>query len=229
MDFNKFSKIILNNKKLILALAIINFVGFLYGIYYYWHQLNATPFYLWIFTLDSPLAVLLFVLVSYFLYYDKKIPQWLLLLAIAGLVKYGLWTALVIVLFWDYFFAASPVIYSINFPLHIGMVLEAMVLIARLRPRMSDLAVVLLFFLINDILDYFFGTLPLLPSNMYNNYLLAESIFMTAMLPLILYWKTKSLPKDPITALQKEGRKLKGLSRRRLKKEIYKHLLKDVE
>ena len=61
MDFNKFSKMILDNKKLILALAIINFVGFLYGIYYYWHQLNATPFYLWIFTLDSPLSVLLFV------------------------------------------------------------------------------------------------------------------------------------------------------------------------
>lgn len=191
MDFSKFSKIILNNKKLILALAIINFAGFFYGLYYYNYQLSATPFYLWIFTLDSPLPVLLFVLVAYFLYYGKKIPQWLLFLVIAGLIKYGFWTALVILLFSDYFFAAAPVIYSINFPLHIGMVVEGLVLIARLRPRMSDLAVVLLFFLINDILDYFFGTLPLLPSNAYNSYLLAESLFVTIVMPLILYWMRK--------------------------------------
>ncbi len=39
----------------------------------------------------------------------------------------------------------------------------------------------------------------------------------------------KPLPKDPIKALQKEGEKLKGLSRVRLKKEIYKQALKDVK
>ncbi len=39
----------------------------------------------------------------------------------------------------------------------------------------------------------------------------------------------KPLPKDPIKALQREGLKLRGLSRQRLKKEIYKHALKDVK
>lgn len=39
----------------------------------------------------------------------------------------------------------------------------------------------------------------------------------------------KPLPRDPVQALQKEGEKLKGLSRRRLKKEIYKQALKDVK
>ncbi|MBI2076633.1 MAG: DUF1405 domain-containing protein [Candidatus Aenigmarchaeota archaeon] len=189
MGFTRFSESILQNKRLLVSLAIINFTGFLYGIYYYWHQLVATPFYLWIFTLDSPLSVLLFVFVSYFLYYNKKMPQWLLFLAIMGLVKYGFWTALVIIMFRDYFFAVSPVIYSINFPLHIGMILEGMILTARLRPRMSGLAVVLLFFLINDILDYFFGTLPRLPSNAYNGYLLIESFAMTTILPLVFYWQ----------------------------------------
>lgn len=39
----------------------------------------------------------------------------------------------------------------------------------------------------------------------------------------------KPLPKDPIKALQKEGEKLRGLRRGRLKKEIYKQALKDVK
>jgi len=39
----------------------------------------------------------------------------------------------------------------------------------------------------------------------------------------------KPLPKDPIREMQKEGEKLKGLSRHKLRKEIYKQALKEVE
>lgn len=178
------------NRQLIVALAIINFVGFLYGIYYYNYQLGITPVYLWIFTLDSPLPVLLFVFVAYFLYYSKKMPQWLLFLTIVGLVKYGLWTALVIILFRDYFFGFAPLIYAINLPLHIGMVLEGAVLVTKLKPKIFDFAIVLTFFLINDIMDYFFGTLPTIPSA-YNSYLLVESIAVTILLPILLYMRKK--------------------------------------
>jgi len=186
MNFKKFSESILKNKQRLVALAIINFVGFLYGLYYYNYQLSATPFFLWIFTLDSPLPVLLFVFVAYFFYYNKKVPQWLLFLTIIGLIKYGLWTDIVIVLFWDYFFGFAPFIYAINLPLHAGMVLEGAVLATKLKPRFHDLIAVLAFFLINDTLDYFFGTLPTIPS-MYNNYLLAESIAVTIILPILFY------------------------------------------
>ncbi len=190
MKFSRFSSSLLQNKQLLIALAIINFVGFLYGIYYYNYQLSATPFYLWIFTLDSPLPVLLFVFVAYFLYCNKKVPQWLLFITIIGLIKYGFWTALVILLFFDYFFGFAPFIYAINLPLHAGMILEGAVLTARLRPRISDLAIVLVFFLINDILDYFFGTLPVIPKT-YNSYLMVESIAVTILLPILLYLRKK--------------------------------------
>lgn len=192
MNFKKFSESILANKRLIVSLAIINFVGFLYGIYYYHYQLSITPFYLWIFTLDSPLPVLLFVFVSYFLYYNKKMPQWLLFLVIVGLIKYGFWTALVIILFRDYFFGFAPLIYALNLPLHIGMMLEGAVLTVKLKPKILDLGIVLAFFLINDILDYFFGTLPIIP-NTYNSYLLIESLAVTVAVPLILYWRKSGL------------------------------------
>lgn len=190
MSFKALSEKILSGKRLLLALAIINFAGFLYGIYYYNYQLGITPVWLWLFTLDSPLPVLLFAVVAYSLYYGKKVPQWLLFLTIVGLVKYGFWTALVIVLHWDYFFSYAPLIYALNLPLHAGMVLEGAVLAARLKPKGRDLAIVLAFFLINDILDYFFGTLPIIPSA-YNNYLLAESVVMTIGLPVALYLRKK--------------------------------------
>lgn len=191
MDFKKFSELILKNKQFLVALAIINFVGFMYGIYYYNYQLSITPIYLWIFAVDSPLPVLLFVFVSYFFYYNKKVPQWLLFATIIGLVKYGFWTALVILLFFDYFFGFAPVIYAINLPLHAGMVLEGFVLTAKLKPRIRDLIIVLAFFLVNDVLDYFFGTLPIIP-NTYNSYLLMESLAVTIILPIVFYFKKKS-------------------------------------
>jgi len=189
-SFNELSKNILSNKRLLIALAIINFVGFLYGIYYYHYQLSITPFYLWVFTMDSPLPVLLFVFVAYFLYYNKKVPQWLLFLTVVGLIKYGFWTALVILLFFDYFFGFAPFIYAINLPLHIGMILAGAVLTTKLKPKFPDLIVILAFFLINDTLDYFFGTLPIIPK-MYNDYLLVESLATTISLPIVLYFRKR--------------------------------------
>jgi len=191
MNFPEINSI-LQNKRLLVALAIINFVGFLYGVYYYNYQLSITPAYLWIFTLDSPLPVLLFVFVAYFLYYNKPVPQWLLLITIVGLIKYGFWTVLVILLFRDYFFGFAPFIYALNLPLHAGMIIEGVLLATRLRPGIRDMAIILAFFLTNDILDYFFGTLPIIPAT-HNVYLLAESLAATIVLPLVLYTRRNKL------------------------------------
>ncbi len=188
MDFNAFSRRILSSKRLLVALAMINLAGFAYGIYYYSHQLSLTPFYLWIFTIDSPFPVLLFVAVAYFLYHGRNVPQWLLFLAVVGLIKYGFWTALVIFLFRDYFFGFAPFVYALNLPLHIGMIAEGLVLATMLKPRTADMLVVVAFFLLNDVLDYFFGTLPVIPGT-YNDYLLAESIAASILIPAWLFLK----------------------------------------
>ncbi|MFH0948906.1 MAG: DUF1405 domain-containing protein [Candidatus Aenigmatarchaeota archaeon] len=179
---------IFSNRNWLLLLAIINFIGFTYGIYYYYPQISVTPAYLLIFTLDSPLPVLLFGIICLVLYFKKQPPGTLVFLCIVGMIKYGLWTALVILLFWDYFFAMSPVIYSMNFPLHIGMIIEGIVLSYKLKSRTSSFVFVLLFFLANDILDYFFSTLPFIPSK-YNTYLLYESLVVTLAVPTLLFWK----------------------------------------
>ncbi len=188
MDFAALSDRILSDRRFLIALAIINLIGFVYGIHYYSQQLSVTPMYLWVFTLDSPLPVLAFAFIAYLFYSGKKVPQWLLFLAIVGLVKYGFWTELVIFLFRDYFFAAAPVIYAMNLILHIGMIAEGAVLISRLNPKSSDMLVVLAFFLLNDILDYFFGTLPIIPGT-YNDYLLIESVAASIAIPAVLFLK----------------------------------------
>ena len=113
---------ILESRKLVLA--IINLAGFLFGICYYWHQLSTSPFYLWIFIIDCPLYVVLFALICFLLYEKREVSEWLRFLTAVGLIKYGLWTGIVIILYRDYFFAANPLLYALLFPLHIGMILE---------------------------------------------------------------------------------------------------------
>ena len=88
--------------------------------------------------------------------------EFLVFVSFIGLIKYGLWTALVLVMFWPSFYAADPLIYSLNLPLHIGMIAEGVVLYAALKPRKIDVAAAALFFVVNDILDYFIvGSIPI--------------------------------------------------------------------
>ncbi len=179
---------IFDYKKILLFLVLVNIVGFIYGIYFYYYQLIETPFYLWVFVLDSPIPVLLFALIGIYFLLNKKIPQILVLLSFFGLVKYGIWTVLVLLLFWKEFMLASPFIYSLNLPLHIGMIVEALSLKRFLQPTKKQVLAAFLFFFINDILDYFFGTLPYIPR--VPDYLFIESIAVTFTISLYLYYKS---------------------------------------
>ncbi len=178
------AKKMLSDKRWLIALFAINLLGFIYGIYYYRYQLSITPKHLWIFTLDSPLPVLLFAAVCAFLYLRKNPPQWLILMSFIGLIKYGVWTDIVIYLFRDYFFSANPLIYSLNFPLHFGMILEGLLLLRFLKPKISDIVFVGGFYLVNDYLDYFLGNVTLIPTG-HHTFLMIESFAMTTILIII--------------------------------------------
>ncbi len=156
-------KIFLDSGKWLVSLFLINLAGFLFGIYYYSYQLSITPFWAWIFIIDCPLYVLLFSALCLMKLKSRAVPGWLLFITSVGLVKYGLWTGLVIWLYSGHFFAVSPVLYSLLFPLHIGMILEGLVLLPHLRAKAAQTVPVLFWFLLNDFLDYFAGTLPLIP------------------------------------------------------------------
>lgn len=181
---NDISERILSDPYWLSSLAVINFIGFFYGIYYYSYQLSITPAHLWIFTIDSPLPVLLFAAVCALLYLRKSPPQWLILFAFFGLVKYGVWTDIVIFLFRDYFFAIDALTYSMNVPLHFGMILEGLLLVRLLKPRISNIIFVGGFYLVNDCLDYFLGNVALIPEG-YHTFLMIESFAMTITLVMI--------------------------------------------
>ena len=178
---DKFSERNLGDPSWLLSLAAINFIGFFYGVYYYSYQLSLTPAYFWIFTIDSPLPVLLFAGVCAFLFARKTPPQWLILFSFFGLVKYGVWTNIAIYLFRDYFFAIDALTYSLNVPLHLGMILEGLLLIRLLAPKISDIVFVSGFYLVNDYLDYFIGTVTMTPEG-HHTFLMIESFAMTLLL-----------------------------------------------
>lgn len=178
---NELSEKLLGDPYWLSAFFVINVIGFFYGIYYYSYQLSFTPAYLWIFTIDSPLPVLLFAGICAFLYFRKIPPQWLVLFSFFGLIKYGVWTNIVIFLFRDYFFAIDALTYSMNVPLHLLMIFGGFILIRFLKPRISDIIFVGGFYLVNDYLDYFMGNVTLVPEG-YHTFLMIESFAMTFLL-----------------------------------------------
>lgn len=87
----------------------------------------------------------------------KEPPQWLVAIGTAMLIKYGIWTVIVLGAYWSIFYASSPFIYSINLPLHAGMVAEGILLAGFVRKKSLNLILPLSFLLANDFLDYSIG------------------------------------------------------------------------
>lgn len=190
MILQDISNLFLKNKILAVLLIVINLAGTVYGFYYYQQQFLETPFYLWLFIPDCPLYTLLFAVVIFLYVFKKKTNAFLTVLTAFGLIKYGLWTVTTILLYSNYFFAVNPLMYSILFFLHAGMILESFVLIPLIR-RINILPI-FLWFLLNDFSDYFaFGTIPhpipFIDSNPI--FLILESFFVTIVLSLLFFKK----------------------------------------
>ena len=183
-------KIFLESKKWLVSLFLVNLAGFIFGIYYYYYQLSITSLWSWVFIIDCPLYVLLFAVICALKLKNKSIPDGFYFLTSLGLIKYGLWTGLVIWLYSGHFFSISPILYSLLFPLHIGMILEGVVFFPHFKVKPKCALIVLFWFLLNDVLDYFFGTLPLIPET-FTNLLMWESFIATLVLASLIFSLSK--------------------------------------
>lgn len=183
-------KLFLTSRKWLASLFAVNLVGFMIGLSYYTYQLSVTPGWLWVFVIDCPLYVLLFGIICLRRLKNLEIPSWLHYLTSVGLIKYGFWTGLVIWLHFDYFFGFAPLVYALLFPLHIGMILEGIALIPWIKNNPWHIPPVLGWFLLNDWLDYFQGTLPLIPET-HHTFLMWESILATLILTGAIYLITR--------------------------------------
>ncbi len=139
---------------------LINIVGIAYGFYYYRLDLQEFPAYLWIILADSPIAVLFFSLFLTLFLLGKR-NGLIEALAFFGGVKVGFWTVFIILLYNSYFL--QPLYFSWYFSLlvlHLGMVLETIVMVPIMKISRTHVMLASAFYLLNDIADYFFNLVP---------------------------------------------------------------------
>ncbi|GFN22723.1 DUF1405 domain-containing protein [Thermanaeromonas sp. C210] len=138
----------------------INFLGSLYGYYWYREQLAATPRIWWVFTPDSPLSTSLFTLALALALKGKENP-FLRLLAAAGVIKYGLWAAVVIT---DYWLKGGPVepLEAMLFLSHLGMALEGFIFVHHWPAGFRQVLGIGIWLGLNDYVDYALGWHPYL-------------------------------------------------------------------
>ena len=151
-------------------IGLVNLVGIAYGFYYYLPQFAATPWYLWIFVPDSPLAVL-WAELALILWWVRRHVGVLDALAFIGNVQVGLWTVYVLLAYADNFGTYRLNLNTILLFAHAGMALLALIYVhglrkeRRVRAGPARLAIVLgtLYYLVNDALDYFGPTFRVAP------------------------------------------------------------------
>jgi len=158
---------ILNRRWLLWLAVLVNLAGFAYGIYYYWWQLAATPWYLLPFVPDCPLYAGMAAL-CLVIYAAGRRPAWLFFLTSVGLVKYGIWTVTVIVL-GSYAFLAGPMAttYLGLAATHVLLALEVLLFLPLVRRvGLREVALALGVMFLWDYSDYFWGTHPGMPPEM---------------------------------------------------------------
>ena len=85
----RLSEFFLRRRPLLWLILAVNFLPALYGFYWYKRQLQGTPWYLWLFTPDCPLAALMMaVALGLFLLWGKR-RTWYHTLTYTTLLKYG--------------------------------------------------------------------------------------------------------------------------------------------
>ncbi|WP_254769274.1 DUF1405 domain-containing protein [Salinilacihabitans rarus] len=132
----------------------VNLAGTAFGFWYYSSQFATTPAIMWPWVPDSPFATLLIALAIASWKLGRERP-WLTALAFFGNVILGLWTPYTLLAFADAYDYLHPAMYQFLFWSHLAMVVQALVL-----HRITDfpvwaVAVALLWYWSNLVVDYF--------------------------------------------------------------------------
>ncbi|TCS84153.1 DUF1405 domain-containing protein [Tepidibacillus fermentans] len=146
----------------ILTLIVINFLGSIYGFYWYKYQLLETPKKWLIFVPDSPTSSTFFTLFLIFYYFRKKSP---LIEAMASITsfKYGIWA--VVMILWGALARDSSLIKILTIQSitwsdvmlmgsHLGMALEAILFFKKYSYGIISVLLIAVWTLFNDYIDY---------------------------------------------------------------------------
>jgi uncharacterized membrane protein YpjA len=149
---------LLGNRSILYLLLIVNFLGTVYGYYWYRFQLVDTPPKFLAFVPDSPTASLFFVFVLIAFILGKNWPL-MEALAIVTLVKYGIWAVVMngLVL------GISGELDGVSLMLmlsHGAMAVQGILYAPFYRFKMWHLVVTGIWTLHNDVIDYVFFMMP---------------------------------------------------------------------
>lgn len=153
---------IIEEKYFLWGLIFVNIVAVFAGINYYLPQLRATPVWQWIFVADCPLAALLFS-IFIFQVIKKKKRGLVGVFAFTTLIKYGFWTLMIFALYPKIYFGSDFWYFTLLSFFHIIMIAEAFLILHFQRFFVKDLFYAFSFLFVNDVMDYFFGTVPTIP------------------------------------------------------------------
>ena len=151
----------IENLGLSLAWVVVatNFVGTAFGFWYYRFQFAAEPLAMWPLVPDSPVATF-FIAASLALWKLGRSNEVVNALAFFGCWKLGFWTPFVLVAFADGFLATTPLpMYGFLLGSHLMMVVEAFVIHRYSDFPVGAVAVAVVWYGLNDLVDYF---LPIL-------------------------------------------------------------------
>ncbi|KYD02363.1 DUF1405 domain-containing protein [Bacillus atrophaeus] len=154
----KWFQFLLGQRPMLLLVLAVNFLGTVYGYYWYLPQLLETPARFLVFVPDSPTATFffLFVLLSFLMKRNAKLFE---ALALVTLVKYGLWAVgmnlLVLFVTGELPWQGYMLIGS-----HFAMAVQGALYSPYFRFRLWHLVLAAIWTLHNDVIDYLFGMMP---------------------------------------------------------------------
>ncbi len=130
------------------------------------------------------------------------------LLVALGMVKYGAWTLMIFVSYSGYYLVPEMLWQTIILFLgHILMIWGGLVILPS-RPTRLAFGIVLGWFLLNDLMDYGFGLMPVFPSD-HLGFVEVFSVASTIVFSLALYYWCDAIRRLPVVAY---GRKKLGVS-----------------
>ncbi|BAC13729.1 DUF1405 domain-containing protein [Oceanobacillus iheyensis] len=180
---------ILQDKRFILILFIINLVGTIYGYYWYGWQLEITPPIFIPFVPDSPTASLFFTVFLLFFLFRKNIP-FIEALAIVSLFKYGIWAVVMnlLTLYVDEYLHPSGYMLMAS---HLGMAIQGLLYAPFYKIKLKHIVLASIVVLHNDIIDYVFGHMPMYGSlSSYTNEIGYFTFWLSILSIGISYWLT---------------------------------------
>ncbi|MBL6007263.1 MULTISPECIES: lipoprotein heptaprenylglyceryl N-acetyltransferase LhaT [Bacillus] len=154
----KWFQYVLGQRTMLILVLAINFLGTVYGYYWYLPQLLETPARFLIFVPDSPTATFFFLFVLLAFLMKRNAPLFEAL-ALVTLVKYGLWAVgmnlLVLAVTGDLPWEGYMLIAS-----HFAMAVQGVLYSPYFRFSLWHLVIAAVWTLHNDVIDYLFGMMP---------------------------------------------------------------------